>query len=312
MIAAALRPDADRRTLGYDPSSCVVDGLGVSDGEWLVIDTLSAAPTVIAAGSRARKWRPLANVYRGTSLTMVQKLVDVVVDNLKDSQTLVDLTPGTRLAYARPILGPQRQVHAVMVWLGARAANPPPPPRAIGWTWALDPTGFPEPIPAPGVGEFYGFPDGSSPTVTELLSTVIGTQDIVHLLAAMQGIAAGTVGTGELPLLRPDGLPTRIRYSFRCVDGPDGLVVQGISYELADHVAEPGESVATTILHAVVATGERYPALVHEDSGRIYAWLAPPPQHLPAAVVRGATPAPAARSAATLLGLPNGVALAIF
>ncbi|WP_228001652.1 GAF domain-containing protein [Nocardia australiensis] len=283
----------------------------MGEGEWLVIDTLSDTPTVIAAGSRARKWRPLANVYRGSSLAMVQKLVGVVVDNLKDSQTLVDLTPGTRLAYARPILGPQRHVHAVMVWLGAKETNPPPPPRAIGWTWELR-DGFPEPVTSAGVASFYGLAEDRDPTLTELLSTATGVSELVDLLAAVEGIEEGQVGTGELPIIRPDGRITRVRYAFRCVRGTDGLAIQGISHELADHVESRGESLPARILSAVGSAGELYPALVHRVSGRVLAWLAKPPVHLPPAVIRGVAAAPVPQYSAVLPGLPESVALSIF
>lgn len=280
----------------------------MGDGEWLVIETLSDAPTVVAAGSRARKWRPLSNVFRGSSLAMVHKLVGVVVDNLKDSQTLVDLTPGTRLAYARPILGPGRQVHAVMVWLGSRDENPPPPPGALGWTWDVTDPGRPRAVPHPGTAAFYGFPDASEPSITEVLSTLIGLPEIAETLTAIDTAAADATGTGEWLMRRPNGRIMKVRYAFRGAHREGRLLLHGISQELPDQPPTPVELLSADVLAAVAADAR--PALVHTASGRVRAWLTAPPDFLPAAVVRGAASAPAGPSI-PLPGLPESTALRV-
>lgn len=307
-----FRSSANDRNLRYDLPQCVGRGHSVTDGEWLVIDTLSNSPTVIAAGSRARKWRPLANVFRGTSLTMVHNLVEVVVNNLKDSQSLVDLTPGTKLAYARPILGPGRQVHAVMVWLGTKDGSPPPPPRAIGWTWDLTEPEVPLPVPSPGVAEFYGFPAGTDLTLTQLLSTVMELTEIVDLLESLQGIEEGAVGTGEWLMRRRDGGLMKVRYAFRCVRVAEGLHLHGISQQIVDYISNPGDSISARVLQSVVDIGGGHPALVNTHSGRIQAWLTEPPDHMPAAAVLGLESAPQPRHSIALSGLPTSTTLAVF
>lgn len=278
----------------------------MGDGEWLVIETFSDAPTVVAAGSRARNWRPLSNVFRGSSLAMVQKLVGVVVDNLKDSQTLVDLTPGTRLAYARPILGPGRQVHAVMVWLGGRDENPPPPPRALGWTWDVTDPGRPRPVCHPGCGEFYGLPDLGEPSLTDLLSTLTQLPELAEILEAIDTAAPDRAGTGEWTMRRPDGRTMKVRYAFRCAQTDGRLLLHGISQELADDDSGPAGRLAAEVLHQVAV--DRHPALVHTDSGHVRAWLTTAPDFLPPEVVRGLSPLPAG-SLTAVPGLPVSTAL---
>ncbi|GDY33032.1 GAF domain-containing protein [Gandjariella thermophila] len=281
----------------------------MADKEWLVVDTLSNSPTVVAAGSRARKWRPLGNVFRGSQLTMVEKLVGVVVDNLKDSQSLVDLTHGTKLAYARPILGPGRQVHAVMVWLGTKDENPPAPPKAIGWTWDLADPGRPRTVPHPGTAEFYGFPGDFDPTVTDLLSTLADISEIAQVLHVLADAQEGRAGTGEWLMRRPNGLPAKIRYAFRGARSDGRLQLHGISQEISDYVVDRGDFIAADVLRNVV--GKRHPAFVHVDSGHVQSWLSGPPESLPDAVVRGFAPAPT-RERIALPGLPKTTVLSVF
>ncbi|MFI1919080.1 GAF domain-containing protein [Nocardia sp. NPDC020380] len=281
----------------------------MSDGEWLVIETLSDSPTVVAAGSRVRKWRPLSNVFRGSSLTMVQKLVGVVVDNLKDSQSLVDLTPGTRLAYARPILGPGRQVHALMVWLGSRDENPPAPPRALGWSWDVTDPGRPSTVSHPGSADFYGFPPGTEPTLTDLLSTLTDLRDTAEVLTAVDTAEPDHAGTGEWLMRRPDGRMMKLRYAFRAARLDGRLYLHGICQELPDHIPGPADLLAVDVLGAVAA--DRPTALVHTKSGHVRAWLTPPPDSLPSDVISGDAPLSGILPV-SLPGLPESTALGVW
>ncbi|MGW4774842.1 GAF domain-containing protein [Nocardia sp. NPDC004278] len=282
------------------------------DGEWFIIDTLSGSLSVIAAGSRGRKWRPLPNVFRGKSLTMVQKLVEVVVDNLKDSQSLVDLTPGTKLAYARPILGPGRQVHAVMVWLGTKEDNPPPPPEAIGWTWDLDSLGFPTRDYAPAAAEFHGYPRESNPTLTELLSMGTRLSDTATLLDVLDNIDEDAVGTGEWRMIRPDGVYAKIRYAFRYASFGNGRTIHGISQRVAGYDGDPKDSMDGLALRSLAHASGRYAALLHTRTRRVLAWLSEAPRYLPAGVIRGLEQAPQPQDTFEFAGLPKTVTLAIF
>ncbi|WP_245622229.1 GAF domain-containing protein [Corynebacterium oculi] len=112
---------------------------------WFLVDTVGDSPSVLRIGARSKQWRPLSNKFRGSVRTTVLRLLETVLNNLKQSQVLVDLA-GPGLAVAFPVLGVTRHVHGVLMWIGDPTYSLPREPETEAWGWDLSDRAVPSAV----------------------------------------------------------------------------------------------------------------------------------------------------------------------
>lgn len=233
----------------------------VADG-WFLVETAGEAPAVLMIGARSKQWRHLSNEFRGSVHKTVLRLVDTVLNNVKQSQVLLDVA-GPRLALASPVLGPGRQVHGVLMWIGDPTAQPPAEPPSQAWEWTLEQP--PRLIASPSTDPRHPLPQ----SMTEWLSGFARPSDVVRMAHEMRAPQVGCHTTGEWVAL--DG--TVHRYAHRCVATFDGPRMLGVSVTLPDTVIpENNDLLARTLTDTTAAATGLAPALLWPD-GRVVAWL---------------------------------------
>ncbi|MFW0785145.1 GAF domain-containing protein [Gordonia sp. CPCC 206044] len=270
----------------------------MTDG-WFLVDTVGDMPAVLLIGARSKQWRPLSNVFRGSVHKTVLRLVDTVLNNLKQSQVLIDLA-GPRLAVASPVLGTSRQVHGILMWIGEPTRTPPAEPVARAWEWELDDRVSPRLVPDRRATHIT--------TMTQWLSEFARPADAARVAVDLRTAEIGLRGTGEWIDLQG----TVHRYIYRCIatfDGPRMLVV---SVELPERLSwDDAELIARRVTDTTAMTGGIAPALVHAPTNRVVAWLSTVRPPLPADVLNGRCPAPAPTASQPWEGIPD-LTLCIF
>lgn len=256
---------------------------GVGEG-WFLVETSGSTPSVVMVGPRSKQWRPVSNMFRGSVYTTVLQLLDTVLNNLKQSQVLLDVG-GPWLALAHPVLGPSRQVHAILMWIGDATETPPPEPPVWAFAWELA-----DPISP----EFVDDPQDR--TMTDWLSGCARLSDIRRTVTDVHGAAIGDRFGGDW--IRTDG--TVERYAMRVVATFDGPCVLGVSVRLPETLPEADDELLPRVaLRAVAAHTGTSSAVLHAPSGRVLAWLTDTRPDVVDAVMSGriAAPEPAAVTA---------------
>lgn len=246
----------------------------MSDG-WFLVETSGSTPVVVMVGARGKQWRPVSNMFRGPVYATILRLVGTVLDNVKPSQVLLDIG-GTRVAYAQPVLGPARQVHAILLWVGESTEVVPPEPPAWAWTWNLADRVSPR---------FVDDPDRGS--MTDWLSGCARVADIRRTAQFVLEAQVGDRQAGEW--VRLDG--TVERYAMRVVATVDGPCVVGVAARLPETSAPSDDDLLARAVLAASSAG-RSVAVVHAGSGRVVAWLTDRRPDVAPAVLSGATPLP--------------------
>lgn len=269
---------ADARPARWGNTEGVVDG-------WFLVETAGDSPAVLMIGARSKQWRPLSNEFRGTVHKTVLRLVDTVLNNVKQTQVLLDLA-GQRLAIASPVLGSSRQVHGVLMWIGEPTQQPPAEPPSQAWEWRFD----------GAVPELVGGDSSRPQTLTDWLSTCARPSDVLRIADEIRSVRVGERATGEWVDL---GGAVH-RYSYRCAatfDGPRGFAV---SVTLPDRVAAGSDELLNRrITDMSAATSALAPALCWPD-GRVAAWLSAQRPTLPEDVLSGRVSAVEQAEPATL------------
>ncbi|MGZ8180196.1 GAF domain-containing protein [Williamsia sp. SKLECPSW1] len=227
----------------------------MSDG-WFLVETSGSTPAVVMVGPRSKQWRPVSNMFRGPVYSTVLHLLETVLNNLKPSQALLDIG-GPRLAFAQPVLGPSRQVHAILMWIGEATETPPPEPPVWAWAWSLADRVSPEFVADPARG-----------SMTDWLSGCARVADVRRTVAFVLHADVGDRLAGEW--VRVDG--TVERYAMRVVATFDGPYVLGVGARLPETLDPMDDEM---IPRAVLTTSsaDRAVALVDRDSNRVVAWL---------------------------------------
>ncbi|QNG20566.1 hypothetical protein G4H71_11145 [Rhodococcus triatomae] len=260
---------------------------------WFLIETSGDAPTVLMVGSRTKQWRPVSNVFRGSVYSVVQQLVETVMNNLKQSQVLLE---GPRLALAHPVLGPARQVHAILMWIGDSTVLPPPAPRVHSWAWDL----------ADRVSPIL-VDDPEGRTMTDWLSGCARIGDVLCTLTDVRRAELGDRFAGEW--VRVDGVVHR--YALRSVATFDGPRLVGVSVELPEALpAGHAELLPRSALEFSCDHHGTAMAVVDGATRRAQAWLTDRVPGCDPAVRSGRSAAP---PATRLLDLESiGSLLAVF
>ncbi|MFC3241548.1 GAF domain-containing protein [Gordonia humi] len=242
------------------------------------MDTVGEMPAVLLVGARSKQWRPLSNEFRGSVHKTVLRLVETVLNNLKQSQVLIDLA-GPRLALASPVLGPSRQVHGVLMWIGDPDETPPAEPRARAWEWDLTDRVSPSAVTDPRN------PRVPSETLTDRLSRVARPADVARIATDVRVADVGFRSTGEWI----DVHGAVHRYTHRCIATFDGPRILGVSVQLPDLLGEDDpDMVAYRVANLSAQAGRVAPALIDAVSGRVIAWLTAARPDLPTTVLSGA------------------------
>lgn len=240
---------------------------------WFLVDTVGDSPSVLRIGARSKQWRPLSNEFRGSVRTTVLRLLETVLNNLKQSQVLVDLA-GPRLAVAFPVIGATRHVHGVLMWVGDPTYSLPREPETEAWEWNLSDRVIPT-------------SSTSKETLTDWLSRLSRPADIVRMAQQIRTAQKGDRYSGEYV----DRRGRVHKYTMRCIETFEGIRVLGVSALLPAAIGpSDADMIAQNVLdHTAQATGH---ALAFLDAGshRVVAWLSPQRPSLPEAVLHGYIP----------------------
>lgn len=266
---------------------------------WFLVDTVGESPAVLRIGNRSKQWRPLSNEFRGSVRTTVMRLVETVLNNLKQSQVLVDLA-GPRLAIAFPVLGATRHVHGVLMWVGDPTDSLPREPETQAWEWDLtDPI-----IPATVSQEKNPFTPRQ--TLTDWLSQLARPADVLCLAQQIRTAQPGSRCTGEY--LDLHGLVHK--YTMRCIKTFEGTRVVGISVTLPKETAPNDvDTVARSVLEYTAQAQGCAPAFIDASSHRVLAWLSAQRPNLPEAMLHGFDPLPELPAEHTVLPAAPGIIL---
>ena len=246
------------------------------------MDTVGEMPAVLLIGARTKQWRPLSNEFRGSVHKTVLRLVETVLNNLKQSQVLLDLA-GPRLALASPVLGPSRQVHGVLMWIGDPDETPPAEPLARAWEWDLTDRVSPTEVTDPRN------PKVSAETLTDRLSRLARPADVTRIAMDIRDASVGFRGTGEWIDLQG----AVHRYTHRCIATFDGPRMLGISVRLPDSLTENDpDLLARRVADLSARAGRVAPALIDTESGRVIAWLSSVRPNVPTNATNRATHGP--------------------
>ncbi|MDH2456742.1 DUF5593 domain-containing protein [Corynebacterium bovis] len=230
-------------------------------GGWFIVDVVGPVPSVLRIGANRKQWRPLSNEFRGAVHRTIVRLVETVIYNRKQSQTLVDLSARTS-AVACPVLGSTRVVHGVLLWIGEHGEVPSDQPVTHVWEWDLADCGAPAPD--------RPCPVETAVTSTELLSRLVRPGDIMELANDVRTARAGFHRVGEWLTVGAE----LYRYSSHCVRGFDGLRMVVLSVRTGERVPDTHpELVARRVMDATCRMSGVAPALVSARTGRVLAWL---------------------------------------
>ncbi|WPF66038.1 MULTISPECIES: GAF domain-containing protein [unclassified Corynebacterium] len=249
---------------------------------WFLVDTVGDSPSVLRIGARSKQWRPLSNEFRGSVRTTVLRLLETVLNNLKQSQVLVDLA-GPRLAVAFPVLGVTRHVHGVLMWIGDPTYSLPREPETEAWEWDLSD----RIVPSAVVKTKTPFSPGE--TLTDWLSRFSRPADILRVAQQIRTAQTGARHSGEYL----DQHQRVHKYTMRCVDTFEGTRVVGVSVILPEILPlTDADVVSRYVLDQTVKAAKHAPAFLDADSHRVVAWLSPQRPNLPEAVLHGFDPLP--------------------
>lgn len=267
---------------------------------WFLVDTDGESPEVLRIGSRSKQWRPLSNEFRGSVRTTVVRLLETVLNNLKQSQVLVDLA-GPRLAIAFPVLGATRHVHGVLMWVGDPTETVPHEPETQAWEWDLS-----DPV-IPTTVSTQKNPFIPPQTLTDWLSRLSRPADVLRLAQQIRTAKPGSRCTGEYL----DMHGHIHKYTMRCINTFDGIRVVGVSVTLPDKVADSDvDAVSRSILEHTCQAKRCAPAFIDGPSHRVLAWLSAQRPDLPEAVIHGFDPLPELPTEHSALPAASGVVLA--
>ncbi|WP_405138056.1 GAF domain-containing protein [Nocardia sp. NBC_01388] len=266
---------------------------------WLLIETLSEVPTVIAEGDRQRQLRPLGNVLRGKIFESVSEVVAQVRSSreplVRDlSSTEADACP----LIAHPLIAPCGEVFGVHVHLGEPDIAAPHPPRAAAWTWRTNSIGAPMRTPfTSDFRDLYGIlddrPEHAEFGLADLYRRIPRMSDVAVVMNGVDSAVAGDVRSGHLIARHDSGRRRLIRYVRRSVSGPDGVVLRGIDHDVTAPGQEPLLEIETAdadIAHRIARSSGSYTALVEVRSGWVIRWISEPIPGLTLEARGGAAP----------------------
>lgn len=268
---------------------------------WLLVETLSDTPTVIAEGNRQRQLRPLGNVLRGKVFEAVS---DIIAEARRSREALCrDLSIAksdgdATLLVAHPISAPCGGVFGVQVYIGDHEQRVTPPHRVAAWEWRTNSTGAPmSTVFTRDFRELYGIvdsrPDDTLFGLADLYRRIPRMSDVAAVMNGVDSASAGDVRTGNLIARHDNGQRRLIRYVRRAVPQDNGVSLRGIDHDVTAPEQERLLEIETgdaDIAATIARSSGSYGAVVELRSGSVIRWVSEPIPGLDLDVRGGVSP----------------------
>ncbi|MBF9351078.1 hypothetical protein BKG80_11705 [Mycobacteroides chelonae] len=248
-------------------------------GDWMLLETLSDVPTVIAIGSQARNMTPLESVLgRNRHRPLIES---AIADCRRTGDPAEALTPARdRIVRVHPIAMGQVHVHGVQVWFGPADLEPPPRPVAGACLGDLDTsvTTLTE-----GYFDVMGFdPQNRSEkqAIAEGLAPVLPSPHNIELMANAVNPELESTFCGTCLAADHQGNTLQVHYAGRASKETDATgtvarINRIVCTRVQNSPAEPRVGLAQQILDAVAIPGA-HRVLINVDTFAVLKWIDTP------------------------------------
>ncbi|WP_067844504.1 GAF domain-containing protein [Nocardia lijiangensis] len=230
-------------------------------GEWLLIECITAEPTVMAIGRKPIRLQPFHKVLRRESLRAARRLTNQV----RRSGHRWEETSHDRDEHliAEPILNAAGNIHGVRIWVGRPWTEVPPPPRSGAWDWNLDK------MTALYTDEVYDLhqvpPERRRTEITRMsaMRHLAFAEDEGVALAMAVHADESTVFQDSWRIIRDDGIPREMNFCARGARVDGQRFVHGLIIDISDGIDEPAPPPPLTFSQAVMQAELSVPGVYH-------------------------------------------------
>lgn len=251
------------------------------DHDWLLVETLGAAPAVVAQGRQLKDFVPITTfLRRAPHLAAVRT---AIVESVYSGQSLTSITPKRdRVIHTEPVVMSDGRTHGVHVWTGPADAEPPerPTPGPLKWDLTLGIATDTRQSLAnsgknPEIEIAYGRAFAEDPP-----SRKLNPNETKALTLAVESMTGQTL-CSTWDLSDWQGNPIRIAFAARggLEPGPDGrdhLVARAMNWRAEfKNPAAPIDELAQRMLSSLAQAGV-HRALVDLNDWTLLKWLDEP------------------------------------
>lgn len=237
--------------------------------------------TVIAEGSRPRKWASLSRTRPDLGATLVAEVagaVDRCVESAVEDEISVDTRSYGRAHIAViPIIGGYGDVHGVHLWVGRGAPRLDARRRLVAaWEWdSLTKLAYHGPELEGGVLGVVLSERRDTRAPTDFFRRVVNFPARSSYYEFVAELSEGQKWSGDITIKSDDGMLRQLQM-FACTYRENGSrAVRGVVHDVTD-LKTPASDLETTVLRAFANAGHDAVGLLALDYATVYEWLAPP------------------------------------
>jgi hypothetical protein len=249
--------------------------------DWLLVETLSNEPAVVALGRQLRNLVPItAFLRRNPHLAAIRT---AIAESMQTGQSLVSITPKSdRVIRTEPVVMSDGRMHGVHVWSGPAKVEPPerPIPGPLKWDLTLGvATDTPESLANNGKNPEVEDTDGRA-FAENWPSRDLKPNESKVLALAVKPEPGRTLCT-TWDATDWQGNPIRVGFVARNAvepgpDGRDHLIARGMNWRAEPaEPAQPGDHLAQRILDGLAQPGV-HRALIDLNNWTLLKWLDEP------------------------------------
>lgn len=246
---------------------------------WMLLETLSEEPTVIAIGAQARNMAPLESVLRRNRH---RPLIEAAIAECRRTgEPAVAVTPARdRIVRVHPISMGQLKVHGVQVWFGPADLEPPRRPIAGACLGDLDTSVTTLTAEYFDVMGFDPHNRSERQAIAEGLAPVLPSPHNVELMANVVNPELETTFCGTCLAADYQGNVLQVHYAGRAskeinAAGAVERINRIVCTRVENSPAEPQAGLAQQILDAVAAPGV-HRLLINVDTFAVLKWIDEP------------------------------------
>ena len=248
---------------------------------WVLVDVTedSGAVQVLAEGTRPRDYCRLGRTRicgNGAVETQITETVTACARHGEPQARTMWMPNGTRRrCVTAPVLGPDNTVHAVQVWAGPAALQPPPRPTIATLTWD----------PVTGVARTTGvlekliegaYSSGGVRTMPDLMRHFARFDDRVGLLALFGDHPEATTWSGCAESTGAgSGARRQIRIvARRCGQGRES-VIRAVAHDITASTPVTDPALPELLLRRMPVTAHHAIAVVDLRTNLLHEWIVP-------------------------------------
>lgn len=251
---------------------------------WLLVETLSAEPLVVADGTEPQNLIPLEKFLRRHPHRAA--IETAIAESVQTGEPLTSITPKHgRVIRTEPVKMSDGRIHGVHVWSGPAEAEPParPIPGALKW----DLTDGLVTDTAESLANIGGAPDDSATHTGAFAEDLVPRELRPHETKVMALIGKAEPGgalCSSWDMTDWQGEPLRVGFAARAAleevpDGSEHLVARGMNWPIdldaLNHATRTGEEAADQVLDALAQPGV-HRALVDLHTWTLLRWVDEP------------------------------------